>query len=112
MTRILVLAAALMATAPLPGRTAQPVQPVAAQVHTVSIESMSFHPGTLVVRRGDRITWTNRDPFPHTVTATNGKFDSHLIAPGASWTYVARKPGEYDYVCTLHVAMKGKIVVH
>lgn len=72
---------------------------------------MSFSPSTLIVHRGDRIMWINKDPFPHTVTSTGRKFDSHLIAPGASWSYVARKPGEYDYVCTLHVTMKGKIVV-
>lgn len=72
---------------------------------------MSFTPATLMVHRGDRITWINKDPFPHTVTATDKRFDSHLIAPGASWTYVARKAGEYDYRCTLHVTMKGKIVV-
>ena len=75
------------------------------------IEDMRFNPQILRVHRGDRITWINKDPFPHTVTATDGKFDSHQIAPDGSWTYVARKPGEYDYACTLHVTMKGKLEV-
>ena len=81
------------------------------QAHTVMIEGMRFSPQTLSVRRGDRITWINKDPFPHTVTSAAGKFDSGQIAAGGSWTYVARKAGEYDYSCTLHVDMKGKLQV-
>ena len=109
---VLILSAvALMAAGPLTGRAAQHPDRTAGHAHTVTIEAMSFKPQVLVVHRGDRITWINKDPFPHTVTSTGGKFDSHEIAPDASWTYVARKAGEYDYVCTLHVTMKGKVVV-
>jgi plastocyanin len=97
--------------APLTGHAAQPARPHAGRAHTVTIDSMRFSPATITVHRGDRITWINNDPLPHTVTATDGKFDSHPIAPGGSWTYVARKAGEYDYLCTLHVNMKGRIVV-
>jgi plastocyanin len=51
----------------------------------------------------------NRDPFPH--TATSAKFDSKDIAPGASWTFTAKAPGELPYVCTLHPTMKGTLRV-
>ena len=105
----LALAVAVMGVGPLTGRAAQHHDRTA---HTVIIEGLSFKPQVLVVHRGDRITWINRDPFPHTVTSTTGKFDSHEIAADGSWTYVARKGGEYDYVCTLHLTMKGKIEVH
>jgi plastocyanin len=100
-----------MATGTLAGLAAQRPDPTQAHTHRVIIEDMRFHPQVLRVHRGDRITWINRDPFPHTVTATDGKFDSHPIAPDGSWTYVARKAGEYDYVCALHVTMKGKLEV-
>lgn len=106
----IVLVAVLMA-APLASRSAQPPAPNGGRAHTVTIEGMRFNPRVIVVRQGDRITWTNQDPFPHTVTATDGKFDSHLIAPGGSWSYVARDKGDYDYGCTLHVTMKGRIEV-
>ena len=100
---------ALLATAPLTVLAAR--VPNIGQRRTVLIEGMRFVPQLLIVRRGDRITWINKDPFPHTVTATDGKFDSHEIAPDGSWSYVARKAGEYDYVCSLHVAMKGRVLV-
>lgn len=109
---IVSLALALAAAPPLTARASQHPGVRArtgGHAHIVTIEAMSFRPQTLVVHRGDRITWINKDPFPHTVTSTTGKFDSHEIAPNASWSYVARKAGDYDYVCTLHVTMKGRV---
>jgi plastocyanin len=78
--------------------------------HRVVIDGLKYEPETLTVRRGDTIVWTNKDPFPHTVTAA-GKFDSHDIAADASWKYVARTAGEYTYICTLHPNMKGTLRV-
>ena len=40
-----------------------------------------------------------------------GAFDSKEIGADRKWTYVARKPGRYDYICTLHPNMKGTLVV-
>lgn len=109
--RALALLTAVSLTAPPAGIAAQHPTHAAKHARTVIIEGMSFQPQVLVVHPGDRITWINRDPFPHTVTATKGAFDSHAIAPDGTWTYVARKAGEYDYVCTFHVTMKGKLEV-
>lgn len=100
-----------MAAAPLAILAAPPAATDSGHAHIVTIEGMRFSPQTLSVHRGDRITWINKDPFPHTVTATGGKFDSRQIASGGSWTYVAQKAGEYDYACTLHVDMKGRLQV-
>jgi plastocyanin len=83
-------------------------QPV---VHTVLIEGTSFTPQTLTVHRGDTIVWTNKDPFPHTVTARNGQFDSHLVPEDHSWKYTARKRGEFPYFCALHQTMTGVLIV-
>jgi plastocyanin len=81
-----------------------------AATHRVVIDGLKYEPETLTVRRGDTIVWTNKDPFPHTVTAP-GKFDSHDIAANGSWKYVARTAGEYVYICTLHPNMKGTLKV-
>jgi len=78
--------------------------------HTITIENMQFSPQTLTIKRGDRVVWANKDLVPHTATAAKA-FDSRSVAPNASWSYVARKPGRYDYVCTLHPTMKGTLVV-
>jgi len=78
--------------------------------HTVVMDGVKYEPATLTVKRGDRITWVNKDPFPHTATA-DGAFDSGSIAAGQSWSHVMRKRGEFAYVCTLHPGMKGTLVV-
>ena len=78
--------------------------------HTVVIEGTRFEPETLTVKRGETVRWINKDPFPHTVTAS-GVFDSHDIQPQRSWRYTARKAGEYAYTCTLHPNMKGILKV-
>jgi plastocyanin len=85
---------------------------VAAATHTVTIAGMHFNPDSLTVASGDAIVWVNKDLVAHTVTEAGGHaFDSHEIAPQASWTYVARKPGRYPYGCTLHPAMKATLIV-
>jgi plastocyanin len=78
--------------------------------HRVVIDGLKYEPEMLTVRRGDTIVWTNKDPFPHTVTAA-GKFDSRDIAADGSWKYVARTAGEFAYICTLHPNMKGTLRV-
>ena len=77
---------------------------------TVIIEGTSYKPATITVKRGESVTWINRDPFPHTVTAA-GAFDSKSIAAGARWTFRPTKAGEFPYICTLHPNMKGTIKV-
>lgn len=81
------------------------------KTHVVVIESMRFAPQTLTVKPGDRITWINKDLVPHTATADAGKFDSRSIAPSASWTFVAGKPGNFPYVCAFHPTMTGTLTV-
>jgi plastocyanin len=85
--------------------------PSAPTVHTIMIDGMRFIPQTVEVKRGDTVVWRNKDPFPHTATATGGGPASPSIATGASWTYKAAKRGSYPYLCTLHTTMTGLLVV-
>jgi len=79
--------------------------------HTIVIENLQFNPQVLTVKAGERITWVNKDLFPHTATAGAKTFDSKAIAPNAVWTWVAQKPGTYTYVCAFHPTMKGTVTV-
>ena len=77
---------------------------------TVVIDGLKYDPETITVHAGDSIVWVNKDPFPHTVTVA-GAFNSGSIAAGKSWKYIARKPGDYRYICTLHPNMAGSLKV-
>ena len=78
--------------------------------HTIVMQSTSYAPQVLTVKRGDTVVWVNKDPFPHTATAS-GTFDSKSIAADASWKYKASKVGNVDYICTFHPNMKGTLRV-
>ncbi|HXD05184.1 MAG TPA: cupredoxin family copper-binding protein [Burkholderiaceae bacterium] len=80
-----------------------------ADVRSVDVEGMSFAPQVIEVRAGEKIVWRNKDLVPHTVTAA-GAFDSRSIAPGASWSHRFDKPGEFEYVCSFHPGMKGRVI--
>ena len=83
----------------------------ASTTHTITMEGMAFIPSTLKVKKGDRIVWVNKDPFPHMATAADRAFDSGSIAADGSWLYTARVGGSYPYVCAFHPTMKALLVV-
>ena len=81
--------------------------------HIVRIKDIDFHPATLVVHRGDRVTWRFLDhEVPHNVTSV-GKRRFRSSDSKTSGTYSLRftRPGTYRYVCTIHANMHGEIDV-
>ncbi len=87
-------------------------QSAKSSVKTVLISHFKYQPDTLTVKVGDTVEWKNTDIVPHTVTAANRKlFDSGRIVKGASWRFTVTSKGTYDYLCTLHPNMKGKLIV-
>jgi amicyanin len=102
--RVLLSAAAalLLASAPTSSRAA---------THQVDIVDFAFSPAELTITVGDTVTWTNRDQMIHTATSVNGAFDSGDLDVGESYSLTFTAPGTYDYLCTPHPSMTGRIVV-
>jgi len=86
-------------------------QPAEAPAAEVKINNFSFGPQKLVVLRGTRVTWTNRDDIPHTVVSTEGAFKSRVLDTDEKFAYTFRKPGTYGYFCSVHPKMTGQIIV-
>lgn len=85
----------------------------AADANAVNINNFAFSPATLTVRAGTRVTWTNHDEDPHTVTSSD---NPHAFASGAldtngTFSFMFDKPGTYRYYCAIHPHMTGVIVV-
>jgi plastocyanin len=77
----------------------------------VNIDNFSFTPATLTVPVGAKVTWTNKDDVPHTVVSTNNAFTrSPALDTDDSFSYTFTKPGTYEYYCSVHPMMTGKIV--
>jgi len=79
--------------------------------NTVSMAGMAFSPGTITVPVNTTITWKNNDNMAHTVTADDNSFDSGNIGAGSSFSRTFSVAGTYNYHCTLHAGMNGKVIV-
>ena len=90
--------------APAPAPT-----PIAPKTYTVNIASFSFSPATITINKGDTIVWKNNDSVSHQI-AGNG-FGSSIITNGQSYSFKFDNAGTYDYYCSIHPSMKGKITV-
>lgn len=75
----------------------------------VSIADFKFDPPSLKIEKGQKVTWTNNDTVPHTVTADD--FSSETLNPGETFEYTFEKEGTFEYHCSFHPQMKGEIVV-
>jgi plastocyanin len=90
---------------------ALPWRMLAVSTPDVVIKNDAFSPQTLTVAAGQTVTFTNADDDAHTVTATDGSFDSKGLDTHDVWRHTFAKPGVYTYFCELHPFMKGTIVV-
>jgi plastocyanin len=78
----------------------------------VAITGACFSPTVLHVRAGERVKWTNLDPFEHTVTGHALSWGSlGKIRQEESVAHVFTEPGVYPYSCILHWGMVGAVVV-
>lgn len=80
------------------------------KVYKVDIKQMQFQPAELTLQKGDTVVWTNHDIVTHDVTEETGKvWTSGPLAPGESWSLMVTESA--DYFCSIHVVMKGKLIV-
>jgi plastocyanin len=78
---------------------------------SVTIQNFAFNPGSLTVKAGTTVTFTNQDSVPHTVTSDTGAFDSGTLAPGKSFTFTFQTPGSYSYHCSIHASMAHATII-
>ncbi len=104
--------------------TTNATKPEAPSAPVISIEipvnasvqgNPSFNPASVSVPKGDIVEWKNDDKVPHTATnAPDGAiWDSSIIGVGKTFRLDTSKLDikEYDYMCTVHPFMTGKITI-
>lgn len=77
----------------------------------VKIDNFSFIPQEITVAAGTKITWTNQDDIPHTVTSTSDAFKSKALDTDDKYSFTFDKPGTYEYYCSIHPKMTAKVIV-
>lgn len=84
--------------------------PTEPKVHIVEIRQMKFNPAELKVHRGDKVVWVNHDILVHDITEEKSKaWTSAALPVGSSWGMVFTKSS--TYYCSIHVVMKGTVIV-
>jgi plastocyanin len=85
--------------------------PGTAATEDVAIVDFAFAPQIIVLEDDSTIAWENTGTVAHTVTATDGSFDSGSLAPSATFEHIFDEPVTLSYRCTIHPSMTGTIVV-
>jgi plastocyanin len=79
-----------------------------AQDTGVDIVDFDYRPGSVTIKAGDMVTWTQSGEQPHTVTADDGSFDSGEMATAETFSMRFDSPGTYRYYCSLHGGPGGE----
>jgi plastocyanin len=79
--------------------------------HEVSIDNFSFTPMEMTIPAGSQVTWVNKDDVPHTVVSVDHQFKSKALDTDEKFSFTFPNPGTYEYFCSVHPKMTGKIIV-
>jgi 3',5'-cyclic-AMP phosphodiesterase len=77
----------------------------------VVVDNFSFAPTAASVPVGGSVRWTNRDDVPHVIMSSDKKFKSPVLDTDQQFSYTFDTPGTYEYFCSLHPKMTGRVSV-
>lgn len=77
--------------------------------NTVLMQDFKFQPAEITIKKGETITWINKDSAKHDVTSKT--FVSGLLSIDQSFLQTFNEVGTFDYNCTQHPNMTGQVIV-
>ena len=81
-----------------------------AATFAVNIQGSAYAPNPVIIRVGDTVTWTNRDPVQH-----NARFPNRgtpILSEGQSGSLTFTSAGTFPYDCAIHgSSMQGTVIV-
>ncbi|HEX3541933.1 MAG TPA: cupredoxin domain-containing protein [Acidimicrobiales bacterium] len=95
-------------TTPAAGSTATSAPAAGGTAMTIS--GFAFKPNPASFKVGSTVTVTNQDSTDHSLTATDGSFDTGVFSSGSK-TITLSKVGTFTIHCRIHNFMTGTITV-
>ena len=78
----------------------------------ITISGFAFNPSTLTVAKGASVVWINGESAKHTVVSDTGnEINSDALSKGQAYSHTFNTAGTYNYHCSIHPSMKGKVIV-
>ncbi len=79
---------------------------------SIDITGFAFTQETLTIKKGEKVTWTNKDSAKHTITSVSGsELNSETLNKDQTYSHIFTQTGTYEYKCNFHDSMTGKIIV-
>jgi plastocyanin len=78
---------------------------------TIRMKDFDFSPRDATIVLGAKVTWVNEDAAPHDATDDDKAWATEILEKGQSGSVTFDTPGTYEYHCTIHPYMKGKVTV-
>ncbi len=78
----------------------------------VWLQGSAFNPSTITVAANTTIKWINKDSYTHTVTSDVVMFDSGNLGANGIFSYTFTAKGTFNYHCSIHSMMTGKVIVN
>ena len=80
----------------------------------VEIEDFAFKSANITIKKGTKVTWTNKDSVSHTVTPdeeSSAFQGSGSLSKDATYSFTFNTVGTYSYHCQPHPNMTGTVTV-
>ena len=89
---------------------------------SVAIVDNAYNPAEVTVVTGSTVVWQHAGTAAHSVTASDGSFDSSpkcnksvgladCLQTGATFSHLFSTPGRFDYSCRIHGPLMAGVVV-
>lgn len=77
----------------------------------VEIKGFAFSPSDITIKKGQTVTFINRDKVKHNAAADDDSFKTALLGQDESATVTFDETGTFGYYCQPHPNMRGAITV-
>ena len=78
---------------------------------TVSLKNLKFIPDEVSIKKGETVTWKWDEKVLHNVTSKDGDDLKSGNEDSGTYKHTFTETGEFEYECTLHSGMEGKVEV-
>ena len=87
----------------------EPSAPVATDA--VAYQELRVLAGSVTVKAGSTVVWTNDDSIQHDVTFDSGGIASSDLNHNDTFSHTFLTAGTYHYICSIHPFMHGTVIV-